>query len=73
MKGVYQDNQKVVSFNKKLVELCSEYACTYIDLYDDFKASFNNELDMNYTGDGVHLSGAGYKVWVDKIKPYVNV
>lgn len=67
----HMDNQDVIDVNKNIEKLCSKYNCTYINLYDDLKASFTNELDMNYTGDGVHLCGAGYKAWVEKIKPYV--
>lgn len=53
--------------NDALKELCSERGITYIDLWDDMQGI----LDYTHSLDGLHLSASGYKVWCDKIAPYV--
>lgn len=42
----------------------------YIDLYSIFIDS-NNQLNLEYTTDGIHLSGDGYLKWREIIKEYI--
>lgn len=45
---------------------------TYIDLYSHFVDEETGKMNVEYTNDGVHLLGKGYKKWVEIIKPYVD-
>jgi lysophospholipase L1-like esterase len=48
--------------NAALKEFAKEFSFQYIDLHSYFLDS-NNELDAQYTSDGVHLNGQGYLIW----------
>lgn len=54
--------------NAALKALCEERGLTYIDLWDDLQGILNNTHSM----DGLHLKASGYKIWCDKVAPYVN-
>ena len=55
-------NEKVRELNTELEHLAKEFSFQYIDLHSSFLDS-NNELDAQYTSDGVHLNGQGYLIW----------
>ncbi|HEY9634606.1 MAG TPA: GDSL-type esterase/lipase family protein [Coleofasciculaceae cyanobacterium] len=55
-------NEKVLLLNAKLKDLTKEFSFKYIDLFSCFLDS-NNQLDTQYTSDGVHLNGQGYLIW----------
>lgn len=63
-------NQKIVTANSKLTDLCNQYQINYIDLNQ--KLILNDQLNPKYTYDGVHLTKEGYQVWSDAICLYVN-
>ena len=42
-----------------------------IDLHSIFLDS-ENELDLKYSHDGLHLNETGYDHWMRKIKPLIN-
>lgn len=64
------DNTVVQAVNAKLESLVKEYGHTYINLYESFVSS-SNELQSEYTKDGVHLNGRGYLVWKNRIEAYI--
>lgn len=55
-------NEKVLKLNTELKKLAKEFSFCYIDLFSSFLDS-NNQLDAQYTSDGVHLNGKGYLIW----------
>jgi len=56
------DAEKIKSYNKKIKSLTSDH----IDLFSEFENG--GKLRAEYdSGDGVHLSGAGYVKWVSLI------
>ncbi len=67
-----QDNQKVIKFNFKLQELAKEFNYQYIDVFSHL-ADSENQLDVKYTTDGVHLNGKAYLIWKEAVKKYVAV
>lgn len=67
-KGV---NEKVLLLNTKLKDLDKNFSFQYIDLFSAFLDG-NNELDAQYTTDGVHLNGQGYLIWKEIIEKDVN-
>jgi len=63
--------QSIVDLNLRLHKLCLEYQHTYIDLYSHFTDS-EQELKIEFTNDGLHLTGEAYLVWKTLIERYVN-
>jgi len=64
-------SQAVKQVNEKLALLCQELNVEYLDLYTHF-ANEEGLLIPEYTNDGLHLSGKGYLVWRDILKPLLN-
>jgi lysophospholipase L1-like esterase len=64
-------NEKIRLLNANLKELAEELSFQYIDLFSSFLDS-NNQLDAQYTSDGVHLNGEGYLIWKKTIEKYVS-
>lgn len=62
----------IISLNEKLKEMSEEYNnVIYIDLFSELKDK-NNFLIKEYSDDGIHLNGNGFKVWADVLKPYIK-
>ena len=64
-------NQNIADFNNKLKDFSDNSTIFYIDLYSKFLDS-SNQLDKQYTLDGIHLNGQGYLVWKNEISKYIN-
>ncbi|MEW6494860.1 MAG: GDSL-type esterase/lipase family protein [Cyanobacteriota bacterium] len=63
-------NNKVIELNAKLKDLSQKNSYQYIDLFPSFLGS-NNQLDEQYTTDGLHLNGKGYLLWKTMIEKEV--
>jgi lysophospholipase L1-like esterase len=68
----WQDNNNIIKLNSGLQELAQKYNYQYIDLFSHF-CDTENQLDVRYTKDGLHLNGQGYLVWKSVIERYVAV
>ena len=64
--------QVVPEINKGLVRLAADRGVKYIDLYSHFIDNTTGKMNIEYTNDGLHLLGKGYKRWVGIVKPYVD-
>jgi len=56
-----EKNQKILSLNKGISDLCMEADIDYIDVYREFLDE-KGWLDYRYTTDGIHLSAMGYTI-----------
>lgn len=56
--------------NAALKAYCEEKAITYVDLWEDLLDVASNANEMSY--DKLHLTANAYKIWCDKIAPYIN-
>lgn len=56
--------------NTALKVLCEEKGITYIDLWDDLLGVATNSNGLSY--DNLHLTADAYKIWCDKVAPYVT-
>jgi lysophospholipase L1-like esterase len=65
-----KSNDSISNLNKEIKQLTEEYGLTYIDLFS-VMADTSGQLKPEFTHDGIHLSGNGYKVWNEAIKPYI--
>jgi lysophospholipase L1-like esterase len=60
-----------MTLNEQLKDLAKTFPFQYIDLFSSFLDG-NNELDAQYTTDGLHLNGQGYLIWKGIIEKQVN-
>lgn len=63
--------KQIEQLNKELEKFCREERVTFINLYPAFLGG-KHKLDPKFTTDGLHLNEAGYTVWVDQIREYVE-
>ena len=64
-------NTDVQDFNHHLEALTKEYGFEFVDLYSLFVTDAN-ELHSQLTRDGAHLNGAGYLIWKEAIKSFIE-
>jgi lysophospholipase L1-like esterase len=63
------NNQTIQEINKGLRQQVRKDHIQYIDLYSFFVK--NEQLDKQYTIDGLHLNGDGYLIWKQVLMPYI--
>jgi len=63
---------EIKKYNALIEKMCQEKGITFINLYPLFKCKDSDELDPEFTRDGLHINGDGYLVWRDAIKKYVK-
>jgi lysophospholipase L1-like esterase len=63
-------NQWIREMNQTISGYADTKSIVYINIHDDLLE--NSELASRYTTDGIHLSGAGYIVWKQRILPFVS-
>lgn len=61
----------VGEINEKLRDLAVRERVVYIDLYSRFVDPLTGKMKTEYSNDGLHLLGKGYKLWAEIIRPYV--
>lgn len=71
MSNLVVKNQDIQWFNRELTLLANQNGYTFIDLYSLY-VNEKNQLNQKVTVDGAHLDGPAYKLWENKIKPYVD-
>ena len=62
----------IVELNRRLKALADETATMYIDLHTPLTDPGTGLLDIRYTNDGLHLTGAGDMVWKEQAAPFVG-
>lgn len=67
-----QNNNIVIQLNLKLQELAKQFNYQYIDVFYPL-ADSQNELDAQYTTDGLHLNGKAYLTWKEVVENYVAI
>ena len=60
----------ILSFNKRVKRIAAAQHLEFIDLYPYLTK--NNELNPDFTGDGVHLNEAGNRIWCNEIRKHVR-
>ena len=64
-------NTDVLTLNKGIQKITTDFKLKYVDLHQKFKDAAGN-LDATYTLDGIHLNRAGYELWVKEIDHLVQ-
>lgn len=70
-KSLTDKEQTVVDFNKQIKRIAGENGLTYIDLWPAL-ADSNGNMRKSFTNDGLHLTGEGYRIWTDLLRPYLD-
>lgn len=70
-KALAGKSAEVPRINKLLQSYCQKRGITYIDLYPYFLQPGTNQMKVEYSKDGLHLTPAGYAVWAKRLKPYM--
>lgn len=63
------NNQDIDNLNIRIKELANKYSFDYIDINSKLKE--NEQLNNDYTIDGIHLKGNAYEIWVNNIKFFI--
>jgi lysophospholipase L1-like esterase len=58
----WYENQVITDLNMQLKDLAKDFSSTYIDIFSHLVDS-QQQLDVKYTSDGLHLNGDAYRVW----------
>lgn len=66
-----RDNQDIREINSRLSEFCHENKITFIDMYKELQDEDEN-LKLEYTKEGLHLSDEGYEVVTNKLLEYLK-
>ena len=62
-----RENKRIKQINKKLKLSAKSHNYTYLDIYN-ILVDENDNLRLEYTIDGLHISNEGYKVISNEIK-----
>ena len=63
-------NPWIREMNRRIAGYADGKSTFFIDIHNDLLE--NNELAPCYTIDGIHLSGAGYTVWKQRVVPFLS-
>lgn len=70
-KNLIGKEKTVKGFNNEIKKIAQSRGLTYIDLWPAM-AGHDGKLRREFTNDGLHLKGAGYRAWTDAIRKYVE-
>ena len=62
----------IPALNQKLRGIAVENGAVFIDLWPVLADEATGKMHRNFTTDGLHLSGAGYRAWAEAVRPYVE-
>lgn len=71
-KTLYGKEQTIKLFNERIARIADEEGCVFIDLTPALADPKTGKLQRKFTNDGLHLTGAGYKAWIEVVEPYVK-
>ena len=61
---------ELIILNRRLAEEAENRGVTFIDLFGDL-ADENHQLRLDYTSDGLHLTPEAYRVWENRLRPFI--
>jgi lysophospholipase L1-like esterase len=67
-------NERIARLNSKLNVLCKNYSnVTCFEIADQLQDKMSGNLLARYhVGDGLHLSQAGYQIWIDEMSKLIG-
>lgn len=70
-KSLVGKEKTIKAFNKEIERIAKANGCMFIDLTPALADPATGKLRRSFTNDGLHLTGAGYKAWMNVVKPYI--
>ncbi len=70
-KQITEVGDKIIALNKMLQDYAKKNKIAYLD-YHSKKVDERKGLPVNYSKDGVHPTGEGYKVMEELVKPFIE-
>ena len=67
-----RNNKKAQANNVRIEQYAKDYGYTYVDLYNPLLDDKTNELKLDYTTDGGHLTPLGYEKVTSIITPVIE-
>lgn len=71
-KNLIGREKTVKLFNERIEKIARDNDAVYIDLWPALADPATGKLKKQYTNDGLHLTGAGYRAWTELLRPYVD-
>lgn len=66
-----RENSDIIKGNEIIKKIAKEKKITYIDLYSKLLDEDKENLKIEYTEDGLHISDEGYEVITEELKKYM--
>ncbi len=70
-KSLKGKEETVKQFNERIKAIAENKGVKYVDLWGVL-ADDKGKLKSNFTNDGLHLTGPGYRAWTDYIQPLLD-
>ena len=58
--------------NMLIKAYCETHGITFIDLFHRMTRGRSNQLRPELSGDGLHITEQGYRIWAFELKKYLN-
>ena len=71
-KNLFGREKVIPDLNAKIREIAEKHDADYIDLWPALADPQTGRLRKEFTNDGLHLTGRGYKAWTEAIRPFVK-
>ena len=62
----------IPALNEKLQHIASENGAVYVDLWPALADPVTGKMKKNFTNDGLHLTGHGYRAWAEAVEKHVR-
>lgn len=62
----------IPALNEKLQQIASENGAVYVDLWPALADPVTGKMKKNFTNDGLHLTGHGYRAWAEAVEKHVR-
>ena len=66
-----ESNERIRVLNPGIKALAEEYGAAYLDLFPLLEDE-DGMLIASCSDDGIHLNAAGFRIWTDLLKPYLE-
>ena len=71
-KSLFGRESLIPDINNKLKDVALKHGAVYIDLWPVLADPDSGKMKREFTTDGLHLSGAGYRAWSEAVRPFVE-
>lgn len=71
-KSLFGRESIIPELNKRLQNIAMEAGAAYLDLWPVLADPDTGKMKREFTSDGLHLSGTGYRAWAEAVRPFVE-